>query len=115
MDQTNNAAAIAALNDQCRQALGMRPGCRGVQTQGIACLPPETQLLIRQKVAAFNDFEPGDDPYCEHDFGAIDIDGVGKVYWKIDYHAADMEHGSEDPADPDQTVRVLNILLALEC
>lgn len=114
MDQTSKSATIAALNDQCRQALGMRPGCRGVQTQGIACLPTQTQLLIRQRVAGFSAFTEGDDPYGEHDFGAIDLPEVGKVYWKIDCYAPDMEHGSEDPADPTQTVRVLTVMLASE-
>ena len=87
---------------------------QGGHTQGIAALSPETQLLIHQRVACFSEFHEGDDPYGEHNFGAFDIGGVSKVFWKIDYYAPDMEHGSEDPADPTKTVRVLTILLASE-
>ncbi len=68
-------------------------------------------LLIHQKIRAFGGFTEDNDPYQEHDFGAIDHQGQ-KIFWKIDYYAPDMQHGSENPADPKQTKRVLTIMLA---
>jgi Protein of unknown function (DUF3768) len=56
-------------------------------------------------------------PYGEHDFGAFTFDHEGeslRIFWKIDYYAPDLLHGSEDPADPAQTIRVLTIMLAEE-
>ena len=80
---------------------------------GVAALPEETRERVLTAVREFESFEPGDDPYGEHDFGAFTVDGT-KFYWKIDYYDRTMEHGSEDPADPSQTTRVLTIMLADE-
>jgi hypothetical protein len=49
----------------------------------------------------------------EHDFGSIEVAGE-TIFWKIDYHGSDMASGSEDPADPERTTRVLTIMLAEE-
>jgi Protein of unknown function (DUF3768) len=49
----------------------------------------------------------------ERDFGAFDYEGR-RIFWKIDYYAPDMCHGSEDPADLAQTVCVLTIMLEFE-
>ena len=114
MNDTTSTARIAQLNDRCRKALGQLPNCRLLQTAGVTALHLEQQRLIHQRIAAFETFPEGDDPYGEHDFGAFDIEGTGKVFWKIDYYAPDMEHGSEDPSDPARTVRVLTIMLASE-
>ena len=35
-------------------------------------------------VSHFDAFTPDNDPYGEHDFGSIDLDGE-KLFWKIDY------------------------------
>jgi len=82
-------------------------------TRGIADLSPEDQVHIFDRVRCFDNFTEDNDPYGEHDFGAFDYHGR-KIFWKIDYYAPDMKHGSEDPADAAQTVRVLTIMLAEE-
>lgn len=102
---------IAQLNDLLRTTF---IGGQIVMTSGIAELPPEVREDIITKVRTFEDFNEGNDPYGEHDFGALDQSGAGKVFWKIDYYDTTMTMGSENPADPKQTRRVLTILLADE-
>ncbi len=102
---------IAELNDLCRKSMGVT--CRLVQTFGINALPENDQSAIREKVELFNDFTEANDPYGEHDFGAIDHNDQ-RIYWKIDYYDTDLKYGSEDPTDPAQTARVLTIMLANE-
>lgn len=108
---TERTQTIARLNDKCRKAPGMAG--RWFETQGIAALPSLDRSAIREKVETFNDFNPDNDPYGEHDFGTFEHHGE-RIFWKIDYYAPDMMHGSEDPADPARTVRVLTVMLASE-
>jgi hypothetical protein len=49
----------------------------------------------------------------EHDFGSFELAGE-TFFWKIDYYNNDLVAGSEDPADPSKTTRVLTIMLAEE-
>jgi hypothetical protein len=63
-------------------------------------------------VASFSDFNADNDPHDEHDFGSFNL--VGRRFLrKIDYDK-ECEFGSEDPADPEKTVRVLTLTLAVE-
>ena len=64
-------------------------------------------------VQAFDVFSSENDPYLEHDFGSLQVDGH-RIFWKIDAYALDMMHGSPDPADPQITARVMTIMLAEE-
>jgi hypothetical protein len=101
---------IRELNDKLRTT-----GLTGqiLMTQGINSLSEDMKSRIAEAVQSFTDFTPDNDPHGEHDFGAFTIEGH-KVFWKIDYYAPDMMHGSEDPADPAKTRRVLTIMLAQE-
>lgn len=102
---------IAELNDLCRRAMGVAG--RLVQTEGINALSPDDQSVIREQVENFSDFPEDNDPYGERDFGAFDHNGQ-RIFWKIDYYDRTLTYGSENPADPEQTVRVLTIMLANE-
>jgi len=82
-------------------------------TSGIQNLPDTTQSHIAEAVQGFDTFTPDNDPHGEHDFGAVTVEGH-KVFWKIDYYDRTMQYGSEDPANPAVTKRVLTIMLAEE-
>jgi hypothetical protein len=43
----------------------------------------------------------------------FEVDGE-RMFFKLDYYALDMRHGSDDPADPEKTQRVLTIGLAAD-
>lgn len=101
---------IRELNDRFRTT-GM--GGRILLSQGVSSLPPLLMLNVARQVVTFSDFTPDNDPHGEHDFGAFTME-ERKFFWKIDYYATDRQHGSEDPADPVKTFRVLTIMLAEE-
>ena len=60
-------------------------------------------------VCSFGQFDQDHDPYGEHNFGSFEHAGV-TYFFKIDYHALDMNSGSEHPEDPERTIRVLTIM-----
>ncbi len=108
---------IAELNDRLRTALGMCRGVPGmvVMTNGVAALDEPDQVHVLQAVRNFRAFSEDNDPYGEHDFGSVAIEGIENVLWKIDYFAdAECMMGSVDPADTNQSYRVLTIMLASE-
>lgn len=107
-----NIQRIAELNDKYRKSLGV-PGVPFVFTSGISALPVEDRSAILEKVKTFNDFNEGNDPYGEHDFGSFEYEG-NVINWKIDYYNPQMNAHSEDPADPSKTVRALTVMLAEE-
>jgi hypothetical protein len=100
--------AIRALNDEFRKTLR---GGRVVVTGGIAARADAN--IIIDRVKSFDAFSTDNDPYGEHDFGALD-EGGDQVFWKIDYYDSDLNAGSPDPADQAVTTRVLTIMLAEE-
>ena len=104
------AALVAAFNDalRCTFANG-----RVLLTPGVSALPAVEQAKVLAAVRRFDAFTPDNDPYGEHDFGAVERDGA-TYFWKIDAYDADLTGGSPDPADEAVTIRVLTIMRADE-
>ena len=110
MESTLQSTTIAQLNDAFRKTF---IGGVVVITQGIQALPEESRKAILTAVQSFNDFNEDNDPYLEHDFAAFQHNGE-RLFWKLDYYNLTMDAGSENPADPSITKRVLTIMLADE-
>lgn len=110
LSDTEKCARIQELNDLLRMTFA---GGKVMMTDGIGSLPIDTQQAILHMVQAFDSFTPDNDPYGEHDFGAIECE-ERKVLWKIDYYDKDLTYGSVAPWDASQTTRVLTIMLAEE-
>jgi hypothetical protein len=105
-----SAEQIRALNDRFRTTM---TGGRVMMTAGVDALPSDVKAMVIRKVATFSEFTADNNPHGEHDFGSFSLAGR-KFFFKIDYFDATMEFGSEDPADPSKTTRVMTIMLAEE-
>ena len=103
-------ARIRELNDALRTK---REGGQIVETSGVNQLPGDVRLKAQLLIGAFDDFTEENDPHGEHDFGAVEVEGY-RIFWKIDYYDKAVEYGSEDPADPEVTHRVMTVMLAEE-
>jgi hypothetical protein len=101
---------IALLNDAFRTTFS---GGRVMMTSGVHELPACVKAEALLQVAKFSEFTADNDPHDEHDFGSFDLVGR-KFFWKIDYYDKDLVNGSEDPGDPERTMRVLTLMLAAE-
>jgi Protein of unknown function (DUF3768) len=116
---SSRAAIISAANDAYRRRLSVldvfangRSGGRTVLTSGIAALSADQQLAILRAVARFDCFTRDNDPYGEHDFALVVVDGV-RVFFKFDYYESDaLEFGADDPQL--SCYRLLTIMLAEE-
>jgi hypothetical protein len=105
-----SAAKIRELNDRFRTTM---TGGRVMMTAGVDALPSDVKAMVIRRVATFMAFTADNDPHAEHDFGSFELAGR-KLFFKVDYFDSAMEFGSEDPADPSKTTRVLTIMLAEE-
>ena len=103
--------AIRRLNDEARTGQGTN--VKLLMTSGIIALGDEAVCSICSGVEQFDGFTEDNDPYGEHDFGSLVIDGK-TIFWKIDYYDRSLCYGSDDPAIEAITTRVLTLMLASE-
>lgn len=106
----DRCARVRDLNDRFRRDHG---GGFTMVTSGIQALGAAACAIILQAVSEFDEFTAENDPYGEHDFGALSIVGH-RIFWKIDYYDESLEYGSPDPTDPLVTARVITVMLASE-
>jgi hypothetical protein len=107
LTRNKQAEAIRTLNDAFRRTFS---GGKVMTTASVAELPDMVKAAALQMTAAFDDFDSGNDPYQEHDFGSFVLCGRSFI-WKIDYYDENLIGGSEDPTDPAKTTRVLTLML----
>ena len=113
--ETREALTVAMQNDEFRYAMeghGDIPG-HVVLSEGLLALGVVFTRLATLAVTVHDTFGGGNDPAPEHDFGALVVGGV-PVFWRIDLYDPDLIHAPRDRTDPDQTMRVLRIMLDAE-
>lgn len=118
---------IRRLNDAARTHPGV--ASLATVTMGFQSLPELDRLGALVAITRFDRFDGDNDPYGEHDFGAVyklasgrwtqdrpdQPDAIAEtVFWKIDYYDPSLTYGSEAPWNPEQTKRVLTIMMGSE-
>jgi hypothetical protein len=108
----------ARLNDLARAA-PKTVNATWLATGGVAALIAEAVngedrgVELATRLARFTDFDEGDDPYSERDFGAFELWGE-RLFWKIDYYHPERDEHSPVKWSAELTRRVVTIMLASE-
>ena len=119
LDPVREAALIAAQNDTFRRSIfgntpvADAPQGQFVMTRGVTALGLDAQLELTRRVAAFDTFNSDSDPQGWHEMGVIEFEDT-TVWFKLDLYDTDYQYGSPEPSDPEQTRRVLTLLLPSE-
>ena len=100
---------IRELNDQlrCQHRGGTIMVTAGIQSMGADFIAAVDVALTKVT------FDSGNNPYDEHDFGVVEVEGR-RIFFKIDYYDRDLCFASPDPANQNITRRVMTIMLAEE-
>ena len=104
------AEAIALLNDHLRKTA---TGGTIMVTQGVLAISGYNSPELAEALAAYDAFDADNDPHGERDFGDLTLWGE-EMFWKVDYYSQDLRYGSDYPAAPDKTKRVLTVMLTSE-
>lgn len=104
------AEAIARLNDQLRKTA---TGGTIMVTRGVLAISGYNSPELAEALAAYDAFDADNDPHGERDFGDLTLWGQ-ELFWSISYYDIDLKFGSDDPADPIKTKRVLTVMLTSE-
>ena len=80
-----NIEKIRQLNDSFRKSFN---GGRVIITPCAQSLTDDDRKELLKQVQAFDNFTEDNDPYGEHDFGAINFKN-DTYFWKIDYYDTD--------------------------
>ena len=91
------ATDICEDNDLFRKAMLSSSRHRVVLTSGVVGLrerDTDAFAELLRRVKTFDDFVEDNDPWIEHDFGRIELDG-DVFLWKMDYYDSDWEHWAD--------------------
>ena len=106
----SRAELIGRLNDRLRVT---GEGGTIMITQNLRRVTGFDASVLSAALANYDRFDPDNDPHGERDFGDLTLWGYD-LLWKIDYYDCDLKYGSDDPADPGVTARVLTVMLACD-
>jgi hypothetical protein len=99
--RAHERARVIALNDRLRTAF---TGGRVQVHAGLYCLDAQIRARALYALSKYNRFAPDD----EHDFGYFTFAGF-QFEWQIEYRRADGHGLSQNPADPNCTLRILTL------
>jgi hypothetical protein len=98
MEKIRDSKAIAGMNDLFRKTMIRTPRHKIVLTEGVATSPIREKVI--DAVRSFDTFTSDNDPYEEHEFGMVVVDGE-KFFFKIDYYDVEFEYGADPHEDKD--------------
>lgn len=82
-------------------------------TSAVDALNEDMKFRLIQAIRNFDEFDGGNDPYHQHDFGKVELEGTA-YYFKVDAYDLSLEYASDDPANELITRRVMTVLRADE-
>ncbi len=116
--EAERTVETARLNDLARTA-PKTVNATWLATSGVATLIAEAAdgtdrgIELIARLAGFTDFDEGNDPYGERDFGALELWGKS-LFWKIDYYHPERDEHSSVKWSAELTRRIVTIMLVSE-